>query len=94
MLEWSTLGRARDLQIMYGITGERRLTEIELHDLEGYRKSRPVRIGNRAHDQLQLDITARSWTRPTCFGSSAGNIDDEYWAYLRRVVAFVLDHWP
>ena len=92
-LEWSTLGRARDLQIMYGITGERRLTEIELHDLEGYRKSRPVRIGNRAHDQLQLDIYGEIMDSAHLFRKFGGNIDDEYWAYLRRVVAFVLDHW-
>ncbi len=70
-LEWSTLGRARDLQVMYGITGERRLTEIELSDLEGYRKSRPVRIGNGAHDQPSSTSTARSWTRLISTGSSA-----------------------
>jgi GH15 family glucan-1,4-alpha-glucosidase len=44
------------MQIMYGIAGERRLTEIELTDLEGYADSRPVRIGNAAHGQLQLDV--------------------------------------
>jgi GH15 family glucan-1,4-alpha-glucosidase len=47
-LEWSTLGRARDLQVMYGLEGERRLTEVELPELEGYRGSRPVRVGNGA----------------------------------------------
>jgi len=54
-LEWSTVGRARDLQVMYGLGGERRLTEIELA-LEGYRGSRPVRVGNAAYSQSQLDI--------------------------------------
>jgi GH15 family glucan-1,4-alpha-glucosidase len=92
-LEWSTLGRARDLQIMYGITGERRLTEIELKDLEGYRRSRPVRIGNGAHDQLQLDIYGEIMDSAHLYRKFGGQMDEEYWAYLRRVVNFVLDHW-
>ena len=55
-LEWSTAGRARDLQVMYGLGGERRLTEIEIPELDGYRGSRPVRVGNAAYSQYQLDI--------------------------------------
>ncbi|HET6882686.1 MAG TPA: glycoside hydrolase family 15 protein [Pirellulales bacterium] len=49
-------GKASQLNIMYGVTGERRLTEIELGWLPGYEESRPVRIGNAAHDQFQLDV--------------------------------------
>jgi GH15 family glucan-1,4-alpha-glucosidase len=92
-LEWSTLGRARDLQVMYGITGERRLTEIELNDLEGYAKSRPVRIGNGAHSQLQLDVYGEIMDSAHLFRKFGGKMDEEYWTYLRRVVNFVLDHW-
>jgi GH15 family glucan-1,4-alpha-glucosidase len=92
-LEWSTLGRARDLQVMYGITGERRLTEIELNDLEGYAKSRPVRIGNGAHDQLQLDIYGEIMDSAHLYRKFGGTLDEEYWAYLQRVVAYVMDHW-
>src|SRR5499427_7655879 len=44
------------LQIMYGVAGERRLTEIEIGWLPGYEESRPVRIGNGAWDQFQLDV--------------------------------------
>jgi GH15 family glucan-1,4-alpha-glucosidase len=44
------------LQIMYGIHGEHELTEVTLDHLDGYKKSRPVRIGNGAYDQVQLDI--------------------------------------
>jgi GH15 family glucan-1,4-alpha-glucosidase len=44
------------LQIMYGVAGERRLTEIEIGWLPGYAESRPVRIGNAAWDQFQLDV--------------------------------------
>jgi GH15 family glucan-1,4-alpha-glucosidase len=49
-------GDPADLQIMYGVSGERRLTELELGWLDGYEGSRPVRIGNRASEQLQLDV--------------------------------------
>jgi alpha,alpha-trehalase len=53
-LEW-TAAYPEDLQIMYGLRGERWLMEVEL-PLEGYRWSRPVRIGNAAYEQFQLDI--------------------------------------
>jgi GH15 family glucan-1,4-alpha-glucosidase len=92
-LEWSTMGRARDLQVMYGVTGERRLTEIELPHLEGYKMSRPVRIGNAAHKQLQLDIYGDILDSAHLYRRFGGKMDEEYWNYLRRVVEFILDHW-
>ena len=49
-------GSPPQLQIMYGVTGERRLTEWEVPWLSGYEGSKPVRIGNAAHAQLQLDV--------------------------------------
>ncbi len=49
-------GSPDQLQIMYGIRGERDLLEWEVNWLEGYRKSKPVRIGNAASEQLQLDV--------------------------------------
>jgi GH15 family glucan-1,4-alpha-glucosidase len=49
-------GEPADLQIMYGVAGERRLTELELDWLTGYEGSRPVRIGNEASEQFQLDV--------------------------------------
>jgi GH15 family glucan-1,4-alpha-glucosidase len=49
-------GSPDDIQVMYGVAGERRLTEIELPWLSGYEGSRPVRIGNGASGQLQIDV--------------------------------------
>jgi GH15 family glucan-1,4-alpha-glucosidase len=92
-LEWSTLGRARDLQLMYGIAGERRLTEVELSELDGYRGSRPARVGNAAFDQFQLDIYGEILDSAHLYRRAGGDMDVEYWAYLRRVVNFVIDHW-
>ncbi len=57
--EWlfnAIAGAPEDLQIMYGIEGERRLTEYEATWLPGYEDSRPVRIGNAASEQFQLDV--------------------------------------
>ena len=57
--EWlmrAVAGKASQLNIMYGLAGERRLTEIELGWLPGYENSRPVRVGNAAHEQFQLDV--------------------------------------
>ncbi|MGP3987923.1 glycoside hydrolase family 15 protein [Streptomyces sp. 3N207] len=57
--EWllrAVAGDAQNLQIMYGVAGERELAESELAWLPGYEGSRPVRIGNGAADQLQLDV--------------------------------------
>jgi GH15 family glucan-1,4-alpha-glucosidase len=57
--EWllrALAGRPEQMQIMYGIDGERRLTELELEWLPGYFQSRPVRIGNAASKQFQLDV--------------------------------------
>lgn len=57
--EWlvrAVAGSPDQLQIMYGVAGERRLWEWEVPSLEGYGNSRPVRVGNAAHGQLQLDV--------------------------------------
>jgi len=57
--EWllrAVAGKASQLQIMYGVAGERRLTEVEADWLPGYEGSRPVRLGNAAYQQFQLDV--------------------------------------
>ena len=57
--EWllrAVAGKPSQMQIMYGISGERRLTEVELGWLPGYENSSPVRIGNAAYNQFQLDV--------------------------------------
>ena len=92
-LEWSTLGRARDLQVMYSLVGDRRLTEVELPEVEGYRRSRPVRVGNGAYSQFQLDIYGEVLDSAHLYRKFVGEMDPQYWEYLRRVVEFVTHHW-
>jgi GH15 family glucan-1,4-alpha-glucosidase len=92
-VERSAAGSVENLQIMYGVGGERRLVELELPHLEGYRKSAPVRIGNAAAQQLQLDVfgylldLAWEWHR---MGSSP---DDDYWRFLLTLVDAAAERW-
>jgi GH15 family glucan-1,4-alpha-glucosidase len=91
-IQRSAAGSAADLQIMYGPGGERRLTEIEL-PLDGYRGARPVRIGNLAARQLQMDaygdLLELTW-RWHLLGHSP---DDDYWRFLHEVVDMAVDRW-
>ena len=81
----SCAGHAEDLQIMYGPYGERRLPELEL-DLGGWRDSSPVRVGNGAATQTQLDVYGHLLEAAHVWHRRAGTIDDEEWRFLRGVV--------
>jgi GH15 family glucan-1,4-alpha-glucosidase len=86
----TTAGRAEELQIMYGIGGERILTETELSHLSGYRGSRPVRIGNGAWDQTQHDtygwLLASSWFSEALGGRVGEHEDAHYQRFLEELV--------
>ena len=86
-------GPSGPLKIMYRIDGSPDLTEEELPHLEGYRGSRPVRIGNGAGDQLQLDIYGEMVDAlyiATRHDLKAGH---EGWEALQRVFDWLMDHW-
>jgi len=78
-------GHPEQMQIMYGLAGERRLTEIELPWLPGYEASRPVRIGNGAHSQLQLDVYGELMDTFHAARKSRLGPHDEAWR-LQRVL--------
>jgi len=95
--EWlrrAVAGSPDKLQIMYGVAGERRLQEYELPWLEGYEGSRPVRIGNGASGQFQLDVygevmdmmfhTAEALEKP---------LPEDSWALCRMLVEHVAKVW-
>jgi alpha,alpha-trehalase len=92
-LRRTTAGRAGELQIMYGVGGERLLPEVELDWLEGYRGSRPVRIGNGAYDQFQLDVFGELLDTVWVYRQHGGEIDDTFWEFLGRVAGAVIDRW-
>ena len=81
----SAAGSPQDLQIMYSIYGARHLPEYEL-DLEGYRGSRPVRVGNGAASQRQLDVYGHVLDAAHLWRSEMEEIDPEEWRFLREVV--------
>ncbi|MFC7517575.1 glycoside hydrolase family 15 protein [Herbaspirillum sp. GCM10030257] len=93
-IERSSAGSADELQIMYGVDGKRRLTEIELDWLEGYRRSRPVRIGNRAAKQLQMDIYGELVEMAWEWHANGHQTDPDYWTFLVDVIDTVCERWP
>jgi GH15 family glucan-1,4-alpha-glucosidase len=81
------------LQLMYGIDGRFDLTEEELPHLDGYAGSRPVRIGNGAHGQLQLDIYGELLDAAYLFNKYASPIGYDGWRNLRTLVDWVAENW-
>ena len=81
------------LQIMYGIDGRHDLPEIALDHLEGYRGSRPVRIGNGAAQQIQLDIYGELIDSVYLYDRYATQIPYDLWTKLRRMLNWVARHW-
>jgi alpha,alpha-trehalase len=82
-----------DLQIMYGIGGERELTEQTLDHLSGYEGSRPVRTGNGAWDQRQHDVWGVLVDSVYLHTQSREALDDRRWPMLERQVEAALAHW-
>ena len=89
----TTAGRAEDLQVLYGVGGERLLPEHELDHLEGYRGSKPVRIGNEATRQFQLDIYGEILDTAHLWRKYGGELDEELWRFLRGCVEQIADRW-
>jgi GH15 family glucan-1,4-alpha-glucosidase len=81
------------LQVVYGLDGRKVLTEEVLPHLEGYRGSAPVRIGNGAYDQLQLDIYGELLDAVYLYNKYGELIPHGLWVNLVRLVDWVCDHW-
>lgn len=92
-LSRTTAGRADDLQVLYGIGGQRLLPEVELDYLEGYRRSKPVRVGNAAARQFQLDAYGDVLDTVHLWRLSGGVIGRDLWAFLRECVRCIGERW-
>jgi len=86
-------GDPTTIQIMYGIGGERRLTEFELPDLPGYEGSRPVRIGNAASEQFQLDVYGEVAAVMFVGAERLGRVEERLWPRWRGIVEYVETIW-
>lgn len=81
------------LQPLYGIDGRVKITETVLDHLSGYRDSRPVRLGNAAHEQLQLDIYGAVLDAAYLYNKYGAPLDYDLWENLRRVLGWLSDNW-
>jgi GH15 family glucan-1,4-alpha-glucosidase len=94
--EWllrAVAGSPAQMQIMYGVRGERRLTELEVTWLSGYEKSVPVRIGNAASTQFQLDVYGE--VLATMFEADRAGIkmQEPDWALMVHLMKFLESNW-
>src|SRR6267143_310916 len=95
-LRWVRMAHERHperFQIMYTIDGDDRLPEYVLDDLEGYRGSKPVRIGNAAVEQVQLDIYGELIQTAYTAWQSSRQLPKPRRAILLGVVVYILEHW-
>jgi GH15 family glucan-1,4-alpha-glucosidase len=94
--EWllrAVAGQPKQMQILYGVAGERRVTEQELPWLAGYQGARPVRVGNAAVDQFQLDVYGEVMDTLHLARQVGLPSDDATWDLQRALLEFLEDHW-
>jgi len=81
------------LGIMYSLDGTRQLEEKELSHFKGYQGSHPVRIGNNAYEQLQLDIYGELMDAVYLYNRHGEPISYDMWKNLEKQINWMLDHW-
>jgi GH15 family glucan-1,4-alpha-glucosidase len=92
-IERTAAGHGDDVQVVYGSYGERRLTEKQLDHLQGYRGARPVRAGNGAAEQRQLDVYGELLNSSHLWRRAGNEISEDGWRFLRGVVDAACAHW-
>ena len=87
------IGDAGSLRLMYALDGRKDLFEFPLAHLEGYKESTPVRIGNGAYDQVQLDIYGELLDAVYLYDKHAESISYDFWVDIKQQVNWVSTHW-
>jgi GH15 family glucan-1,4-alpha-glucosidase len=92
-IERSSAGSAAQFRTLYGIDGRRRQEEFDLDHIEGYRGAKPVRIGNHASRQLQLDVFGETLELSWLWHQRGHAPAEDYWDFLVDLVNWVCAHW-
>jgi len=92
-IERSCAGSADELQILFGVGGERRLHEYEIRELAGFGGAQPVRIGNAAEAQQQLDVFGELLDLAWAWHQRGQSPDDDYWEFLVELVTMAERRW-
>lgn len=93
-LEWvKEQSTNSELQLMFSIDGNTHLDEKCLDYLQGYKSSQPVRIGNQAHKQTQMDIYGELMETIYIFVKHGGDITYEYWKTIEQYIELVIENW-
>ncbi len=86
-------GDPQPLQVMYSVSGDKKLTEFELHHLSGYDDARPVRIGNGAYNQQQNDVWGAMLDSVYLHVRSREHVPEQLWPILKKQVELAIDNW-
>lgn len=81
------------LQPLYGIDGRVNITEEELTHLSGYKNSRPVRLGNAAYKQIQLDLYGAVLDAAYLYNKYGAPLDHDLWENIRKILGWLTDNW-
>ena len=92
-IERSAAGSAQELQILFGVEGQRRLHEYEIPEMEGYRRAKPVRVGNAAETQNQMDVYGWLLTLSWRWHLRGHTPDEDYWEFLVELVNAAGNQW-